>query len=139
YSYTVTDAHGCSSTCTVTISEPSALLASCSVVSNVSCNGGSDGSANVSASGGTPPYSGDGLKSGLSAGTYSYTVTDAHGCSSTCTVTISEPTALVATCSVASNVSCHGGSDGSANVSASGGISAECGDGLVSGFCVGTY
>ena len=33
--------------CSVTITEPAALVATCSVVSNVTCNGGNDGSASV--------------------------------------------------------------------------------------------
>ena len=92
----------------MTIIEPAALVATCSVVSNVTCNGGSDGSASVSASGGVGPYTGEGTFTGLSAGTYSYTVTDASGCTATCSVTITEPAALVATCTVVSNVSCNG-------------------------------
>ena len=95
------------------------MVASCSVVSNVSCNGGSDGSASVSASGGTAPYTGTGTFTGLAAGTYTYVVTDANSCSASCSVTITEPAVLVATCSVQSNVACFGGSDGSASVSAS--------------------
>src|SRR4029079_16638813 len=121
YSYTITDDNGCSATQSITVTEPSALTATCSILSNVTCNGGSDGSASVSASGGTAPYSGEGTFNGLAAGTYTYTVTDAHGCTATCTATITEPAALIATCSVVSNVNCNGGSNGSASVSASGG------------------
>src|SRR6185369_15263672 len=112
---------GCTATCSVTITEPTQLVATCSLVSNVSCFGGNDGSASVSASGGTPPYSGTGLQSGLTAGSYEYLVVDAHGCSSTCAVTITEPTQLFASCAVISNVSCFGGNGGSIYVTASGG------------------
>ena len=70
-------------------------------VTDVSCNGGSDGSATVAASGGTSPYTylwSDGQSTasanGLSAGTYTATITDANGCISTTTATISEPTVL---------------------------------------------
>ncbi|MBL0065728.1 MAG: hypothetical protein IPP38_12080 [Bacteroidetes bacterium] len=139
YNYTVTDANGCTASCSVTISEPAALVATCSVVSNVTCNGGTDGSASVSASGGTAPYSGEGTFPGLAAGTYNYTVTDANGCTASCSVTISEPAALVATCSVVSNVSCNGGTDGSASVSASGGAAPYSGEGTFSGLAAGTY
>ncbi|MBL0065727.1 MAG: SprB repeat-containing protein [Bacteroidetes bacterium] len=138
YSYTVTDANGCTASCSVTITEPAALVATCSVISNVTCNGGSDGSASVSASGGSAPYSGEGTFTGLSAGTYSYTVTDANGCTATCSVTITEPAALVATCTVVSNVSCNGGSDGAFNVSASGGTGPFTGTGGYAGAVAGT-
>jgi hypothetical protein len=54
---------------------------------NVSCNGGSDGSAQVGVIGGTAPYSylwstgsTDQTATGMSAGSYSVTVTDALGC-----------------------------------------------------------
>ena len=82
----------------MTITEPAALVATCSVVSNVSCNGGSDGSVSVSkASGGTAPYTGTGSFTGLAAGSYTYNVSDANGCTASCSVTITEPAILVAT------------------------------------------
>lgn len=139
HTLTVTDANGCSTSCTVTVSEPTALVATCSLVSDVSCHGGSDGSASVSASGGVGPYSGVGVMLGLSADTYTFTVTDANGCSASCTVTISQPAALVATCTVLTNVSCNGGSDGSASVSASGGVTPYSGEGTFTGLSAGTY
>ena len=115
------------------------LVATCSVNSNVSCNGGSDGSVTVSASGGTAPFTGTGTFSGLAAGSYTYVVTDANSCSSSCTVTITEPAVLVATCSVVSNVSCNGGNDGSASVSASGGTAPYSGTGTFTGLAAGSY
>ncbi|MBK9543455.1 MAG: T9SS type A sorting domain-containing protein [Bacteroidetes bacterium] len=139
YTFTVTDANGCTASCSVTITEPAALVATCSVVSNVSCNGGSDGAASVSASGGTAPYTGTGSFTGLAAGTYSYTVTDASGCTASCSVTITEPAVLVATCSVTANVSCNGGSDGAASVSASGGTAPYTGTGSFTGLAAGSY
>ncbi len=139
YTYTVTDANGCTATATATITQPSELIAASSVGANVSCNGGNNGSATVTVSGGTAPYSGDGLKSNLTAGTYTYTVTDAHGCTSSTSVTITQPTELVAASSVASNVSCNGGNNGSANVTASGGTAPYTGTGLKSNLTAGTY
>src|SRR5207248_2695316 len=126
YSVIVTDNHGCTATCSYNVTEPSALSASCSGT-NVSCNGGSNGSASVVASGGTPSYnyswSNGGTSasiSGLAAGTYAVTVTDAHGCTATCSYAVSEPSAITASCS-GSNVACNGGANGSASVIASGG------------------
>ena len=66
---------------------------------------------------------GTGSFTGLAAGSYTYNVSDANGCTAFCSVTITEPAALVATCSVVSNVTCNGGSDGAADVNASGGYS----------------
>jgi len=99
---------------------------------NVSCNGGANGAAAISASGATAPYtyswspSGGSAASasGLAAGSYTVTVTDANTCSSTQIVTITQPTALTTTASAQTNVGCNGASTGSATVSASGGTGA---------------
>src|SRR5439155_928621 len=122
------DSHGCTATASIIVTEPSALSAGSTVVSNVSCNGGSNGSVNVSASGGTAPYSGTGTFSGLTAGTCNYTVTDANGCTTTTSATISEPSALSAFVSQNSPILCHGGST-TVTVSGSGGTSPYSGTG----------
>ena len=69
---------------------------------NVSCNGGSNGSATVNPSGGTGGYTYSWSPSGgtaatatgLSAGTYTVTVTDANGCTTTANFVITEPTSI---------------------------------------------
>ena len=60
------------------------LIASAVVDTNVTCNGGNNGSATIMASNGSPPYTfawsnGEttSIATGLSAGTYSWTVKDA--------------------------------------------------------------
>lgn len=87
YSYTVTDANGCSTTVSRTISEPAVLVASASA-SGISCYGATT-SVTVSATGGTSPYTGRGTYSAR-AGTYTYTVTDANGCTATTNITLTE-------------------------------------------------
>ena len=77
YTYTVTDANGCSTTTSITVSEPTALSASSSQGASILCNGGTT-TVTVSATGGTAPYSGDGSFT-VGAGSYTYTVTDANG------------------------------------------------------------
>ena len=128
YSVTVTDANGCTSTSSVTITEPSALSSTITSQTNVACNGDATGSATVSVSGGTTAYtyawSSGGtaaVETGLGAGTYSVTITDANGCTDLASVTITEPTALSATISSQTNVDCNGSSTGAATVTASGG------------------
>ncbi|HXC06957.1 MAG TPA: SprB repeat-containing protein, partial [Bacteroidia bacterium] len=127
YEVTVTTGGGCSYTMDTVISfpvNPSLVIAS----SNVSCNGGSNGTASVTASLGTTPYTyvwapsgGTGATaSGLPVGTYTVTVTTASGCSATATATITQPILLTSTNSQ-TNVSCHGGANGTATVNPSGG------------------
>ncbi|PQJ08784.1 hypothetical protein CJD36_022275, partial [Flavipsychrobacter stenotrophus] len=132
YTVTISDANSCSKTQTVTVSQPSVLTSNVGTVTNVSCNGGSNGAATVSASGGTPTYSFSWAPSGgtaasatgLAAGTYTVTIDDANSCSTTQTVTVSQPTALSASVSSVTNVSCNGGTNGAATVSVSGGTPA---------------
>lgn len=129
---------GCSVTRNVTINNTPKLLSN-PVPSNyngygVSCKGGSNGTASANASGGTPPYSynwNNGQTSatatGLAAGLYSVTVTDANNCSVIANVTITEPPLLTATAAPTSdyngyNVQCTGGNNGSAEAYPLGGV-----------------
>ena len=137
YIVTVKDANNCSTTVSVTITQPSAgLNASVSGAGsqvNVSCFGGTNGSATATVTGGTSPYTYTwnttpaqytATASNLSAGTYTITVKDANNCSATANVTITQPNAaLSATISGQTNVSCFGNSTGSATVAAAGGTS----------------
>jgi hypothetical protein len=132
YTVTVKDANLCQTTQSFTITQPAAVLATTAgTVNNVSCNGGANGSATVNVTGGTTPYAydwngtpiGDGTASisGLAAGTYTITVTDANACQTTRSFTITQPAALTATFGTQTNVSCNGGANGSATVSVTGG------------------
>ena len=56
YTVTVTDANGCTATRNYTVTQPSAINTASGSQTNVSCNGGTNGSASVSPSGGTPGY-----------------------------------------------------------------------------------
>jgi len=97
------------------------------------CNGGSDGFATASGSGGTGPYlyswntipvQTTATANNLSAGTYIVTVTDSHGCSDTETITLSEPPALVVDDNIlTTEVSCYGGNNGTARVTVISGAS----------------
>src|SRR6185436_2322563 len=89
YSYTVVDDHGCTSVTSITVSQPTQLIASAS--GSIACHG-----ETVTASGGTPPYTGTGPMPGQGAGTHNYTVTDANGCTAIATITLTEPSQLMA-------------------------------------------
>jgi len=127
YTCTITDANSCSITKTVTIAEPTALSATTSQT-NVNCYGGSDGTATVYPTGGTPnytyswaPFGGTGsIATNLSVGSYTCTITDANNCSVFKTFTLTQPTLLTATTSQ-TNINCNGGSSGSATVYPTGG------------------
>ena len=132
YSVTVTDNTGCSVIATVTLTQPPVLTATMGNPTNVLCNGGNNGSATVTAGGGTPNYTyawapaggNTSTGNGLSAGSYTVTVTDANGCTATASVTITEPALLTATIGATINISCNGGTNGSATVTAAGGTPA---------------
>ncbi|MEZ4893194.1 MAG: SprB repeat-containing protein, partial [Saprospiraceae bacterium] len=125
YTVTVTDNHGCVKTTSMTINQPTDLSLSKTKV-NVSCYGGSDGSIDLSVSGGTSPYSynwSNGATtqdiSNLSAGTYTVTVTDNHGCTKSTSATITEPSELSLSKTVV-DATC-GLSNGSIDLTVSGG------------------
>jgi hypothetical protein len=119
YTFMAGDANGCVSATTLTISEPPVLTVNVAA-SGILCNGGIS-TVTVSASGGTPTYSGTGTYS-LSAGSASYSVTDTNGCIASSSVNVSEPSLLV-TNVAGTNVLCNGGT-ASATINASGGTGA---------------
>ena len=98
YTVTVTDATSNNITSNVVITQPiTVITASVSSFVNVTCTGLCDGSATVIASGGIPDYTfawntvplqTTASATGLCAGNYSVTITDATGCSGSNTVTI---------------------------------------------------
>lgn len=122
YTCLITDANGCTSTQSVTVSEPSAVTASTSSTPT-SCFGGSNGSVSATGSGGTAPYAYAWSPSGpanVPAGTYTCTITDANGCTTTQTATVSQPTQITGSTS-GTAPTCNGGNNGSAVVTPSGG------------------
>jgi len=127
YTVTVTDLKGCTKSTTTIVSSTSGVIAGIASSSSVSCNSGNNGTASVSITGGTPGYnfawSPGGATSqtvsGLSANTYTVTITDGNSCTSTASVIITQPTALsVSTIPV--NSTC-GNSNGQATATAGGG------------------
>jgi len=129
YVATVGDASGCNAPIQFTIGEPAALALT-AVTTPALCNGSADGSATLIVNGGAGPYafswssmSVDSVATGLSAGNYDVTITDANGCPSISSVTIDQPTALQASTTPV-DVSCFGLADGEATATATGGTGA---------------
>lgn len=153
YTVTVTDFSLCVTTGTITITEPLILAANASLT-NVSCSGLCDGSVTSAPTGGTVPYTylwGPGGETtasvtGLCAGTYSVSVTDANNCLSTGTVTVTQPAPLTGGTSQ-TNLLCNGSCIGTASVTPAGGtapytyawLPGGMTSQLVTGLCAGTY
>lgn len=132
YVIDITDASGCTITVTEYVEDFVCTLGASTSSSDVSAVGASDGTASVTATQGTSPYtyswSPGGLtgvfQNGLSKGTYNVTITDANNCSVAVTIIINDPgcSGLTVT-STSTNESFIGSNDGSATVTASGGTS----------------
>lgn len=128
YTVVVSGSDSCSTTQVITITEPATGIVATTVGTNVTCNGGNDGSINLVASGGTGNmtylWSNAATTediSGLSAGTYTVTVTDATGCKKTSSVTITAPSAVNVTGSTTNEI-VPPGNNGAINNTVSGGV-----------------
>ncbi len=135
YTVTATDANLCTATTSFTVTQPLAVVANVSNITNVSCNGICDGTAQAGAVGGTPGYTfaitapgvidvNTGAITALCAGTYTVTVTDANNCTGTSTFTITEPNVLTITINTSTIPSCVPGCDGTATTITAGGTAA---------------
>jgi gliding motility-associated-like protein len=155
YTITVTDANGCTATATGTVTQTVNIIITSSS-SSLSCSGACDGIATANANGGASPYSFlwsptnpiqvTQTATGLCAGTYSVTATDANGCFNTATVTFTNPPVLTATLS-GTNTSCNAACDGTATATPAGGTGAYTYNWMPGGqttqtataLCSGTY
>lgn len=128
YTCTITDANGCTESVPMVITTSTGPAVSVLNSNNVTCFGGNDGGASISASGGggsytytwTPAGGNNPTATGLQAGTYSCIVSDQNGCIDITSVTIIQPPAITATIT-SNNVNCNGDATGSASINASGG------------------
>jgi len=129
YTLTVTDANNCTQIDSATITQPSIIFSVGLTGTNIKCFNGSDGSAVSNVVGGLAPYTYSWSNSATTpnitnvvAGVYSLTVTDSNGCVTTDTVTLTQPTLFTTSITATTNILCTGGNNGSATVTASGGV-----------------
>lgn len=133
YAYIATDANGCTNGGSVTITQPAAPLSVTNVITDVVCFGESNGSIDLTVSGGTTPYSyawANGLYvlsevgqdlNDFVAESYNYTITDDNGCTILDTLVINEPPVLEITL-VGTDILCKGGNNGAIDLTVVGGV-----------------
>ncbi len=129
YTYTVTDANGCSKTTQINITEPSNIVIN-KIISPPSICNLSGGSFTLSATGGIGLLSvtispmvnnlSVGVYANASGGTYTAIATDAQGCTKSTTILLNTPTPILVQEIIAAP-SCNGLSNGLLTVNATGG------------------
>lgn len=130
YHVTVTDSNSCTITETVTVRTFQCSMVTSQIsVTNASCANNNNGSATVSLNGGQTPFTyrwSNGATgatvNNLAAGSYTVTVTDNGGCEVTENVDITVPPPLIGVISSVTKVDCSSITNGSATVTASGGV-----------------
>lgn len=128
YNVTVTDGNGCTQTATTTVNQLAPISVSVQNQTNVSCGGTNDGSISLAVTNGVAPFSynwNNGIgntpnPTNLIAGTYNVTVTDANGCTTSTSTTITQPGGLNVN-AIPTPASCFGTNTGAINLTINGG------------------
>lgn len=142
------DLNGCTIIDSIEVVEANAPTITVDATNDADCFGNSTGDIFISVSGGTPNYTfdWDNLpgsndpedQTGLAAGTYNVTVTDAAGCSSTEMASIGEPSAPLAVTGVQTDLFCNSGADGEVTITVTGGTTDYTYDWTESGNLIST-
>lgn len=117
YTVTITDSKNCAITPSqFTITSPPAISTT-PTITNTLCKGSKDGAISIALNNGTSPYTfswtGPSFTSssqsitGLAAGSYALTVTDAKSCAYTTSYTVTEPTAIIIGAVNTTNANCN--------------------------------
>ena len=132
YNIVVQDANGCSATSNINVPNAASPAISSTPVSDVTCNGGADGSLAINSNGGTGAiqfsidngvtYQPGNIFNNLPAGNYSIIIQDANGCTATSNAIIIQPAAINFN-TLITDASCNQ-SDGTISVLANGGSGA---------------
>ncbi|MCO5269853.1 MAG: gliding motility-associated C-terminal domain-containing protein [Brumimicrobium sp.] len=128
HTYSVKDDNGCIQTGTFTIVKEDSPSITVGTIVDEAC-GNNNGSVDISVTGGTSPYTyswSDGSTnedlSGVSAGGYNVTVTDANGCTNNASATVGSITGLSITKIIKGDPTCNGDCDGSIEIVVAGGV-----------------
>ncbi len=126
YTVTATSAANCTDTASTFVTVIPAMILS-TTTGNVSCNGGANGTINLTVTNGQSPYTFTWSNaatsqniSGIPVGSYTVTVTDNAACTATTSAVISQPTALNIS-ETHLNVLCNGVGTGSITLTVAGG------------------
>ncbi len=161
YSVTVSDANGCPTdvSSNITINNPAVINITNEAFTHITCNNANNGNITITASGGTAPLlytitggasNGTGVFNGLSAGTYSVTVSDANGCPTdvSSNITINNPAVISISNEQFTHITCHNANDGTITITGAGGTApltytitggASNQTGVFNGLSAGTY
>ena len=127
YRVTVTDGCGCTGTAIQLLDEPEVITVS-ETIDDILCAGDTNGAIYITVSGGTPSYAylwSDGTNadniSGLDAGYYSLTVTDANNCEEVRNYTINSVSQSLQIIQSVNQVLCYGDENGEIILNAFGG------------------
>jgi gliding motility-associated-like protein len=130
YTITALDANGCTSTTSVCLVDPGALVCNATIINGIDCNGNTNAMVSISANGGVGAltvsgpsvvYVPDTLAGPFGIGTYQFIVSDVAGAICTTSIVITQPTALTASIASSINPGCVPNNNGSVTASASGG------------------
>ena len=126
YTIEITDELNCIERAEITLSSPTAIDINYTKT-DATCYGATDGSIDVTVTGGRPPYQiswsnlGNGFsQSNLSAGNYTVTIVDENQCEANVTITIEQPIFFIAP--IVSPISCNNANDASIDLNLTGGI-----------------
>lgn len=128
YSVNVKDANGCEKRINASILQPPPLSVKLTTIRDINCNGDKSGSIDINVSGGVAPYQfewSNGMTtqniSGVPAGDYLVTVTDANGHQQSLNAKVAQPLPLTIQLDNFKNLSCFNDKTGSISVTVTGG------------------
>ncbi|MBL0355745.1 MAG: gliding motility-associated C-terminal domain-containing protein [Chitinophagaceae bacterium] len=128
YTVRIKDANGCTKDTTIDVTQP-APIQTPSVVTAVTCNGGTNGVIVINPAGGAVPYEysidgGTTYQPGnsftVAAGVFTIRIKDANGCTKDTSIQVTQPAAIVST-AVVTSTKCNGSADGTIVMNPSGG------------------